>query len=84
LRRYWHPKTLIGLDLSERNIELATTLFQQQDVSFQQGDAEALPFDTGNFDIVLNIESSHLYPRPWKFFQEVYRDVDPLQRVFID
>ncbi|CAD5224904.1 unnamed protein product [Bursaphelenchus xylophilus] len=42
-----------------------------------QGNAEALPFKSNSFDIVLNIESSHLYSNPRKFFAEAYRVLKP-------
>jgi SAM-dependent methyltransferase len=42
-----------------------------------QGDAEALPFADAEFDVVLNIESSHNYPHLEKFFAEAVRVLKP-------
>jgi SAM-dependent methyltransferase len=42
-----------------------------------QGDAEALPFDDGSFDAVINVESSHNYPDLAKFLSEVARVLRP-------
>ncbi|KAI6171459.1 Phthiotriol/phenolphthiotriol dimycocerosates methyltransferase [Aphelenchoides bicaudatus] len=38
-----------------------------------EGDAEKLPFQDSEFDIVLNVESSHLYSNPQRFFNEAFR-----------
>ncbi|KAI6233869.1 Methyltransf-11 domain-containing protein [Aphelenchoides fujianensis] len=37
------------------------------------GDAEALPFDSSSFDLITNVESSHLYANPQRFFHEAHR-----------
>uniref|UniRef100_A0A1I7ZMU6 Methyltransf_11 domain-containing protein n=1 Tax=Steinernema glaseri TaxID=37863 RepID=A0A1I7ZMU6_9BILA len=41
--------------------------------SIIQGNAEKLPFNDSQFDLILNIESSHLYTHPNKFFAECSR-----------
>jgi ubiquinone/menaquinone biosynthesis C-methylase UbiE len=46
-------------------------------LSFQHGDAEALPFEAGSFDVVVNVESSHTYGRPARFFCEAVRVLKP-------
>jgi SAM-dependent methyltransferase len=73
LHRYLGPRAVTGLDLSERNVALATRLVARPGLSFRLGDAEALPFAPASFDAVVNIESSHLYPRPEVFFGEACR-----------
>jgi SAM-dependent methyltransferase len=42
-----------------------------------QGDAEDLPFSDNEFDIVINVESSHNYPNLRRFFEEVARVLRP-------
>jgi SAM-dependent methyltransferase len=71
------PASVLGLDLSERNVALAAKLFGREGLSFRQGDAEALPFAPGSFDVAVNVESSHLYPHPERFFREVHRVLRP-------
>jgi ubiquinone/menaquinone biosynthesis C-methylase UbiE len=73
LHRYLGPARVTGLDLSERNVRVATRVLARPGLAFRQGDAEALPFAPGSFDAVVNIESSHLYPRPEVFFAEAHR-----------
>lgn len=77
LMKYMHPKRIVGIDLSAKNIELNAKTFHLAGLSFCQGDAEALPFASGSFDVVVNIESHHLYPNPKKFYHEVERVLRP-------
>ena len=46
-------------------------------LDFVQGDAENLPFPDQSFDAVINIESSHCYPRFPRFLAEVARVLRP-------
>lgn len=68
------PCSLVGIDLSERNIDAATRRFGGVDgLSFLVGKAERLPFASSSFDAVINVEASHLYDDPARFFLEVHR-----------
>lgn len=69
--------SFVGLDLSPRAIEFASKRCKSDQMKFVQGDAEALPFGDGEFDVVLNIESSHNYPHPERFFAEAVRVLKP-------
>ena len=70
-----HPGHTSGLDFSQN----ATTDNQQhyakdkEFLHFVQGDALQLPFDASAFDIVFNVESSHIYSDQSKFLREVVR-----------
>ncbi len=77
LATYLKPKKMIGIDFSEANIQLARQTYQHSNLSFQLGDAEALPFEHDTFDVVLNVESSHCYGSMTRFVQEVYRVLKP-------
>jgi len=46
-------------------------------LSFLAGDAEALPFPDGSFDVVVNVESSHCYGSMDRFLGEVARVLRP-------
>jgi ubiquinone/menaquinone biosynthesis C-methylase UbiE len=48
-----------------------------KNLRFQQGNAEALPLDAASCDVLLNVEASHLYDNPAKFFAEVHRVLVP-------
>lgn len=75
--RYLKPRRLVGVDLSARAVALCRVRFDVPGLSFQQGDAERLPFDDGSFDAVLNVESSHCYGRLPVFLREVRRVLRP-------
>ncbi len=75
IKRYLHAKSVVGIDLSERAIDICqkNKSYHIEGLSFQSGDAENLPFKSQQFDAVVNIESSHCYPNPSRFYKEVYR-----------
>lgn len=76
--RLEEDSTFVGLDLSPKAVEYATKHSTNGGrVKFMQGDAEALPFADGEFDAVLNIESSHNYPHLERFFAEAVRVLKP-------
>lgn len=64
-----------GLDFSEAQIELARQTFTN--VTFQQGDAQNLPFDSSTFDaVVMGFGMNHL-PSPEKASSEAWRVLKP-------
>lgn len=72
------PADYLGIDISENNLALASKRFPGvKYLRFQQGNAEALPLESGAIDVVLNVEASHLYDNPAKFFAEVHRVLVP-------
>lgn len=78
LSRITGAKRLVGLDRSTLAIERARAkLSREPQLRYIEGDAENLPFDDGEFDVVINIESSHNYPNLGRFFDEVARVLKP-------
>jgi ubiquinone/menaquinone biosynthesis C-methylase UbiE len=74
----------VGLDLSPRMIEQARRLAASLDnVEFELGDAEQLPFTDGAFTAVLCSTSIHHYPQPEKAVREMARVLAPGGRVAI-
>ena len=72
----------VGLDLSQPTIAVANSRFSRLDrLSFVQGDAENLPFENGEFDAVICVESSHNYPDFPRFLAEVHRVLKPRGRL---
>lgn len=66
-----------AIDLAPQAIAFCRGEHRYPDTEFQVGDAEDLPFDDGSFDALLNIESSHCYPRIERFYAEVARVLRP-------
>jgi ubiquinone/menaquinone biosynthesis C-methylase UbiE len=77
LMKYMRPARMVGVDLSRSNVALASAAFPLAGLSFRCGNAESLLFADRTFDLVVNVESSHLYPRPQRFFQEAHRVLRP-------
>ncbi len=75
--RYTPAKRVIGIDLCEANVRFCRAVHDLPNVAFLRGDAERLPFRDEEFDVVLNLESSHCYPHFGRFLAEVYRVLRP-------
>jgi ubiquinone/menaquinone biosynthesis C-methylase UbiE len=77
IARYRHPRTMTGLDFSERAVVLCTKHRQAPGLRFVRGDAQSMPFPDGFFDAVVNVESSHCYRSVDMFLAEVNRVLRP-------
>jgi SAM-dependent methyltransferase len=77
LMRTLHPASYTGLDLNPAGIAFCRERHNAPGLEFVQGDAENLPFPDQSFDAVINIESSHCYPRFPRFLAEVARVLRP-------
>lgn len=71
-------KYALGVDLTQELVIHANHNFYLQDkINYIQSDAEYLPIENNSFDIITNLESSHLYPQIELFFSEVERILTP-------
>lgn len=77
LVRTFHPASYTGLDLNPAGIAFCQKRHQLPGLDFVQGDAEDLPFADQSFDVVINVEASHHYPRLPRFLSEVARVLRP-------
>ena len=74
----YQPASYLGIDISEKNLSLATKRFAGlATLKFQAGNAEALPLADASCDALLNVEASHLYDNPAQFFAEAWRVLRP-------
>ncbi|MEM7394229.1 MAG: class I SAM-dependent methyltransferase, partial [Verrucomicrobiota bacterium] len=71
------PAAMTGVDFSAEAIAFCKKTHRTENLSFLEGDAESLPFDTNVFDVVLNVESSHCYGSMDAFCREVFRVLKP-------
>lgn len=72
------PEQAVGIDISPAAVARANErLSRHQALWFVHGDAEDLPVEDASIDVVLNIESSHTYPNPARFLDEVVRVLKP-------
>lgn len=65
----------VGVDLSDENVRFANA--RGDGPEFLKGNAQQLPFEDASFDVVINIEASHLYDDRKRFFAEVMRVLRP-------
>jgi SAM-dependent methyltransferase len=77
IARYREPASVLGVDFSAKAIAFCRRVHSVPDLTFQQGDAEALPCQPGAFDVVINVESSHCYGSMSAFLSEVFRALQP-------
>jgi ubiquinone/menaquinone biosynthesis C-methylase UbiE len=77
IKRYLKPRSLTGVDFSDRAIKFCASYHRAIGAAFLAGDAEALPLEANSFDIVVNVESSHCYNSIERFLGQVYRVLRP-------
>ncbi|MEX2597751.1 MAG: class I SAM-dependent methyltransferase [Salibacteraceae bacterium] len=71
------PASATGIDLSKWNISFCNQRFSEPNLSYVEASADELPFEDGQFDIIINVESSHIYPDFKQFLSESYRVLKP-------
>ena len=77
LLEYKKPRSYIGIDLSDKAIEICQRNSAFANGTWLQGRADALPVADNSIDVVVNIESSHCYPSMEQFLGEVWRVLRP-------
>ena len=75
--RHLGAKHVTGLDFCRKSIAFCRRVHADDGLTFVHGDAEALPFPDGRFDVVVNIESSFCYSDLNRFLFEVLRVLKP-------
>jgi SAM-dependent methyltransferase len=69
------PQRYVGLDLSRENVAIATAAAGGPE--YLCGNAQDMQLDDASFDVVINVEASHLYDDRRQFFLEVHRVLKP-------
>ncbi|MFC1576285.1 class I SAM-dependent methyltransferase [Candidatus Omnitrophota bacterium] len=77
MARYLAPKSVKAIDLCKKSIDFCKRYYAIEGLSFCSGDALNLPFMDNNFNVVINVESSHRYSDMERFLGEVYRVLKP-------
>jgi SAM-dependent methyltransferase len=77
LRQYFAVGPITAVDLSLGAVAFAGRRRRGSADRFLAADAQELPFRSASFDVVLNLESSHCYPDPLRFYAEVHRLLRP-------
>jgi ubiquinone/menaquinone biosynthesis C-methylase UbiE len=71
------PSSAKGIDLNQRAIDFGNQYYNDNKMSFLQGDAQNLSLENNAYDVVFNVESSHRYPDMMAFLGEVSRILRP-------
>ena len=71
LSKMFDFKNIEACDLSEANINHCQK--HADGIKFQVADAEDLDYENNQFDIVINVESSHCYGSMQSFLREIFR-----------
>ncbi len=77
IKRYLGPARMVGVDFSDKAVNLCRQHYCVEGLHFVPGDAERLPFDDDSFDAVVNVESSHCYGSMAAFLTQVKRVLKP-------
>lgn len=78
MQRYLGPRETVGVDRSHQATGFCRRVHARvQGLSFVRGDAMALPFGAGAFDVVTNVESAHCYTDRAAFLAAVARVLRP-------
>jgi len=75
-----HVREAVGSDLTPEMLDVARQQAAErsvENVSFEIGDAEALPFDDNSFDLVTCRIAPHHFPNPGRFIAETARVLRP-------
>jgi len=76
--RVFKTRRYVGMDLTQANVEIARKAFgSHTGLEFMQGNALDIQLPAAEFDVVLNVESSHNYPNFGQFAAEVFRVLKP-------
>lgn len=77
IARNLKPRSMRGIDLSDKAVDFCNAHYSTSGLSFKQGDAENLPLSDATVDAVINLESSHCYGSMERFLSEVHRVLRP-------
>jgi len=68
----------LGIDLTNRlALNAHSNFYNENKINYIQSDSEHLPLKNESFDVLINLESAHLYPCIDDFFSEVERVLAP-------
>jgi len=77
LSHYTKTRKILGMDICHGNVQFCKKVYNLSNVRFLVGNAEQIPFSNEQFDVVLNVESSHCYADFEGFLSEVRRVLKP-------
>ena len=83
-----HVARIAGVDLSEDMVNLASSvnkkLVESGKAEFRHGDASSLPYDDGEFSVVVGIETFFFWSEPVESLREIFRVLEPGGRLVLE
>lgn len=76
------PASMTGVDASKHQVSNAKKN-QGDTVSFYQGAAENLPFESNSFDVIMSIEAAQHFQSMEQFYEQAYRVLMPGGRIIV-
>jgi ubiquinone/menaquinone biosynthesis C-methylase UbiE len=77
IHRLFKPSSSVGIDRDHSAIQFCQKHYRQPGLNFMQGDAQSISLPDHSFDLIINVESCHLYERMDLFLNEVERLLRP-------
>jgi len=77
IHRVFRPASSVGIDRDPTAIGFCQKHYKQSGLTFMQGDAQSIQLPDRSFDLIINVESCHLYERMDLFLKEVERLLKP-------
>lgn len=77
ITRDFLPNSAKGIDINKQAVSFCNRFYNHKGLTFAQGDAQKLPLSDNSCDVLINVESSHRYPRVNEFLKEVTRILRP-------
>ena len=77
IARNFSPSSARGIDINKQAVSFCNRFYNLKGLSFAHGDAQKLTLPENSCDVLINVESSHRYPRIAEFLQEVTRILRP-------
>jgi SAM-dependent methyltransferase len=73
----------VGLDASESMVAAAAARDRDANIAYLRGDANALPFEDGSFDVACSVGAIHLLEEPLQALGEMVRVLAPGGRLLV-
>jgi len=73
IARYYKPEKYTGIDISSGVIKFCNKTYNTPGLSFVEGIAEKIPYESSSFDALVNVESARCYSDISTFFNEAHR-----------
>jgi ubiquinone/menaquinone biosynthesis C-methylase UbiE len=77
INKAFSPATAIGIDLNQEAVKFCNLYHGTDTLEFKHGDAQNLSLQSNSCEVVINVESSHRYPKMELFLAEVKRILKP-------